>query len=340
MRRLRHVGCPTVAASTVSARRACQRCASSARPGSERPRPRLQRHAPRLGGILDTGNFARSPLGTREVPHGSRLAVCSVSLHRIRSDSMWPIVPAAGRLPARHRGDRDTALDCAFRRPRRRQPTTLPVAALWRAAPYHGVTKASRALFLAIPLPLLARRPFLAPVTTRFSPIRPRRQPGSDRRRKRPEPPPGCGLRKRPRGASRRLRPAQRSARHARGHDLCAIAGARLRRNAHRLGPDLAKPRPPRRRRRRALAPPRGSIPRGGSRGGLRPSAPEGGEWDSTGVRARIERVSEDGGRPPFGAASARSGRSGRTADGGAVVRPSGARFTRTRALSKGARCA
>ena len=37
------------------------------------------------------------------------------------------------------------ALDCALRRPRRRQPTTLPLAALWMAAPYHAVTKASRA---------------------------------------------------------------------------------------------------------------------------------------------------------------------------------------------------
>ena len=34
------------------------------------------------------------------------------------------------------------ALDCAFRRPRRLQPTTLPVAALWMAAPYHPVTRA------------------------------------------------------------------------------------------------------------------------------------------------------------------------------------------------------
>ena len=33
------------------------------------------------------------------------------------------------------------ALDCPLRRPRRLQPTTLPVAALWMAAPYHAVTK-------------------------------------------------------------------------------------------------------------------------------------------------------------------------------------------------------
>ena len=87
---------------------------------------------------------------------------------------MWLIVPSAGRLPARHRGNRDTALDCAFRRPRRLQPTTLPVAAPWMAAPYHAVTRASRAIFLAIPLPPLARRLLLPPVTTRFALIRTR----------------------------------------------------------------------------------------------------------------------------------------------------------------------
>ena len=75
MRRLRRAGRPTGAASTVSARRACQRCDSSARPGSERPRPRLQRHAPRLGGIINTRGVPRSPRGPREVPRGSRLAV-------------------------------------------------------------------------------------------------------------------------------------------------------------------------------------------------------------------------------------------------------------------------
>ena len=49
LRRLRRVVVATVAASTVSTRRACQRCGSSARqPGNERPRPRLQRHALRL----------------------------------------------------------------------------------------------------------------------------------------------------------------------------------------------------------------------------------------------------------------------------------------------------
>ena len=74
------------------------------------------------------------------------------------------------------------ALDCAFRRPRRLQPTTLPVAALWMAASYHRVTRASLAKFLSRSLPRLARRPLLAPVTTRSPQSTPLRPPGSDRR--------------------------------------------------------------------------------------------------------------------------------------------------------------
>ena len=102
------------------------------------------------------------------------------------------------------------ALDCAFRRPRRLQPTTLPVAALWMAALYHPVTKASLAKSLSRSLPPLARRPLLPPVTTRFATIAPDRRPGSDRRharssRTRAHPcaitrsahRTGCGLRKR-----------------------------------------------------------------------------------------------------------------------------------------------
>ena len=82
MRRLGRVGRPTVAASTVSARCVCQRCGSSARPGSERPRPRLQRHAPRLD-VIEYRGVPRSPRGHKN-PRRSRLAVCSLSLHRIR----------------------------------------------------------------------------------------------------------------------------------------------------------------------------------------------------------------------------------------------------------------
>ena len=204
--------CPTVAASTVSARRACQRCASSARPGSERPRPRLQRHAPRLGGFIRYRGVPRSPRGHKN-PRGSRLAVCPLSPHRIRCD---PSCHRQGVCPHDIATERDTALDCALRRPRRRQPTTLPVAALWMAAPYHAVTKASRAIFLAIPLPPLARRPLLPPVTTRSPHSAPDREPGSDRRQARLEPHP-----------SPRQPPTQNGARRAGARPSQAVRAAR-----------------------------------------------------------------------------------------------------------------
>ena len=130
--------------------------------GSARPRPRLQRHAPRLGGFIRDRGAPRSPRGHKN-PRGSRLAVCSMGLHRIRcgSSCQW-----RGVCP-RHRdcGDSGTGLR-PFRRPRRRQPTTLPLAARWMAAPYHAVTRAARAIFLSRSLPPLARRPILPPVTT------------------------------------------------------------------------------------------------------------------------------------------------------------------------------
>ena len=95
------VSSPTAAASTVSARRACQRRGWSARPGSERPRPRLQRHAPRLGGSLNTGGFPGRRVATR-----IRAAAASpFDLTEPPPDAMWPVVPVAGRLPARHRDD-------------------------------------------------------------------------------------------------------------------------------------------------------------------------------------------------------------------------------------------
>ena len=154
--------------------------------GSARPRPRLQRHAPRLGGFIRDRGAPRSPRGHKN-PRGSRLAVCSMGLHRIRcgSSCQW-----RGVCP-RHRdcGDSGTGLR-PFRRPRRRQPTTLPLAARWMAAPYHAVTRAARAILLAIPLPPLARRPILPPVTTRSPHFTPHRRSGSDRRPPRLEPHP------------------------------------------------------------------------------------------------------------------------------------------------------
>ena len=120
--------------------------------GSERPRPRLQRHAPRLGGFIRDRGAPRSPRGHKN-PRGSRLAVCSLSLHRIRCG---PSCLGRGVCP-RHRdcGDSGTGLR-PFRRPRRRQPTTLPVAALWMAAPYHAVTRAALTILLSRSLPPLA----------------------------------------------------------------------------------------------------------------------------------------------------------------------------------------
>ena len=77
--------CPTAAASPVSARRDCQRRGSSARPGSERPRPRLQRHAPRLGGFMNTGGFARLPRGPKGSARQPPRRLPRVSPHPMRS---------------------------------------------------------------------------------------------------------------------------------------------------------------------------------------------------------------------------------------------------------------
>ena len=265
--------CPTVAASTVSARCVCQRCGSSARPGSERPRPRLQRHAPRLDVIEYRGVPPVAARPQESAPQPPRRL-----LSEPPSDSMWPIVPSAGRLPARHRGDRDTALDCAFRRPRRLQPTTLPVAALWMAAPYHAVTRASRAIFLAIPLPPLAARPLVPPVTTPFAPICTPSLAGAVTGGNRAEPPPSPRRPKAVRGASRRPRACARGPRGSRAGALSAPSAGGWRahspcspathRGAARCTSCSARGRRARRlraraRRRRASRGRRGCRPRG-----------------------------------------------------------------------------
>ena len=99
MRRLRRVGCPTGAASTVSARRACQRCGPSARPeevNAPGPACNATRHGSEASSIPGGSPVAAWPQeSTRQPPR--RL------LSEPPSDSMWPIVPSAGRLPARHR---------------------------------------------------------------------------------------------------------------------------------------------------------------------------------------------------------------------------------------------
>ena len=88
---------------------------------------------------MNTGGFPGRRVA-RKVPRGSRLAVQLMNLHPIRCG---PTCLRRGVCPRDTATTAVAALDCAFRRPRRLQPTTLPVAALWMAAPYHPVTKAS-----------------------------------------------------------------------------------------------------------------------------------------------------------------------------------------------------
>ena len=183
--------------------------------GSERPRPRLQRHAPRLGGFINTGGFPGCRVATR-----IRAAAASpFGLSEPPSDAEWPVVPWRGVCPRDIAIIAIAALDCAFRRPRRLQPTTLPVAALWMAASYHRVTRASLGKFLSRSLPPLARRPILAPVTTPFAPIRTRSPAGAVTGGNRAEPPPSPRRRSNARSASRRPRA------FAGGRPLRAIAG-------------------------------------------------------------------------------------------------------------------
>ena len=190
--------------------------------GSERPRPRLQRHAPRLGGSINTGGFPGRRVATRI--HAA--AASPFGLSEPASDAEWPVVPWRGVCPRDIAISAIAALDCAFRRPRRLQPTTLPVAALWMAASYHPVTRASLGKFLSRSLPPLARRPILAPVTTRFAPIRTRNAGRAV-----------TGMRAKP-------RPSQGSAGVARGTTSAQSAGgaAGAAERQAGFGPDLAKP--------------------------------------------------------------------------------------------------
>ena len=119
---------------------------------------------------MNTGGFPGRRVATR-----IRAAAASpFGLSEPASGSEWPVVPWRGVCPRDIAISAIAALDCAFRRPRRLQPTTLPVAALWMAASYHRVTRATRSFLLARSLLRLARRPILAPVTTRFALIRTR----------------------------------------------------------------------------------------------------------------------------------------------------------------------
>ena len=110
----------------------------------EIPPAPVQRHAPRLGGVMDTGGFPRSSRGHKD-PRGSRPAV-QLSLHPVRCG---PTYLRRSVCPRDTATTAVAALDCASRRPRRRQPTTLPLAALWMAATYHAVTKTASVMVVA-----------------------------------------------------------------------------------------------------------------------------------------------------------------------------------------------
>ena len=205
MRRLRRVGCPTGAASTVSARRACQRCASSARPeevNAPGPACNATRHGSEASSIPGRSPVAAWPQeSTRQPPRRSS--------YEPPSDSMWPIVPSAGRLPARHRDFCDSGTGLRLSAPTSASADHAAGGSSVVAAPYHAVTRASRTIFLAIPLPPLARRPHLAPVTTPLAPVRTRSPVGAVTGGMRAGSPPNPRRRSNARGASRRPRPSQ-----------------------------------------------------------------------------------------------------------------------------------
>ena len=94
--------------------------------------------------------------------------------------------------------------------------------------PEHAARKLQatpRAIFLAIPLPPLARRPRVPPVTTPLPHSAPRRRAGSDRRQaRRTRAFAGRATRS---DASHRLQPSHRSERAARGHHLRTIGEGR-----------------------------------------------------------------------------------------------------------------
>ena len=112
----------TAAASTVSARRACQRCGSSARPGRFPPAPLATPRATarRLHHLPGGSPVAAWPQESTWQPP-RRLTW--MSLHRIRCG---PSCPGRGVCPRDIAISAIAALDCALRRPRRLQPTTEP----------------------------------------------------------------------------------------------------------------------------------------------------------------------------------------------------------------------
>ena len=106
----------------------------------------------------------RSPRGHKN-PRGSRLAVW-VERARLRSGvarRAW----GGASARATSRWIAIAAPDCAFSAPTSASADHAAGGSSVVAAPYHPVTRASRAFLLARSLQPLARRPILAPVTTR-----------------------------------------------------------------------------------------------------------------------------------------------------------------------------
>ena len=151
-------------------------------------------------------------------------------------------MPGAGRLPAKHRDDRDSGTGLRLAAPTSASADHAAGGSSVVAAPYHPVTRASQENFLANSLPPLARRPLFCRLSLPLSPHARHRRPGSDRRHAQPEPPPSPRRNAAP-GTSRRLRRSQESALIASGHSLRDIGGrARPERQVQGFRPDLATP--------------------------------------------------------------------------------------------------
>ena len=145
-----------------------------------RPRCNATRH-----GLAASCMPGVSP-GRRSGPERSRAAAVSpFNLAEPPSGSVWPNVPTARRLPARHRDYRGAALDCALRRPRRLQPTTLPVAALWMAASVPRRHESLTRKVVSRSLAATGSETAFAACHTPFATSAPDRRRGSDRRHER-----------------------------------------------------------------------------------------------------------------------------------------------------------
>ena len=208
--------------------------------GSERLRPRLKRHAPRLGGIIDPGGVP----GRRAVTRTRATAASPFDLSEPASGSEWPVVPGAGRLPAKHRDDRDSGTGLRLAAPTSASADHATGGRSVVAAPYHPVTRASRAFLLSRSLQPLARRPILAPVTPRFAPIRIRnacRAVTGAMRFRRPRAPAGRATRSALTGRVLRRGPRCSEGCTPSAPSVGGEAGA-AERHAQEFGPELAQP--------------------------------------------------------------------------------------------------